>query len=426
MEILLEHVRSFSKLKKVPLRPLTLLVGENSSGKSTFLSVVSSVLNTERFPANPGFNEAPYNLGTFDTIATYRGGKYGRDETFSIGFALGKNGEKGFRRATATFGSDYGNVGLRLVHAENGSGTLDLNFENQSLGGEISFRGDETSVKFQSKMTDTAFMGQQPFNFAVMNAIFDTQQRKENWTKTLNRIHEVIAATVPPFSDSYSFAPIRSKPKRTYDELAEEYSPEGDHIPTLLARLLRQESRSNESQRVQKALVRFGKESGLFNSINVKKLGQKMTDPFQLQVSGAGPSVNLTDVGYGVSQALPIVVQSVLKSSSKVLLMQQPEVHLHPRAQAALGSFFSELVAKDRMLVVETHSDYLLDRVRQEVAAGHLSPDEVLILFFHKPKLETEVHPIYVDSNGNIEDAPDHYRDFFLSEEFNLISRTEK
>jgi predicted ATPase len=242
----------------------------------------------------------------------------------------------------------------------------------------------------------------------------------------MRQLFRLLEMSQPSYATSYSFAPIRSKPRRTYDELSEEYTPEGDHIPTLLARLLRQEPSSADGVRVQKALLRFGKESGLFKKINVKKLGKKVTDPFQVQVAAAGPPVNLTDVGYGVSQALPIIVQSVLTTTSRVLLMQQPEVHLHPRAQAALGSFFSELAAdEDRIIVMETHSDYLVDRVRQEVAKGTISPERVLILFFNKPQLDTSVFAIHVDAQGNIEDAPQEYRAFFLQEELNLFSRTE-
>jgi predicted ATPase len=137
-------------------------------------------------------------------------------------------------------------------------------------------------------------------------------------------------------------------------------------------------------------------------------------------------SVNLTDVGYGVSQSLPIIVQSILRSGSDFLLLQQPEVHLHPRAQAALGSFFVRQVAKNnRRFVIETHSDYLLDRVRQEIASGFLMPHQVSILFFDKPGLETTIHHLSLDENGNILDAPPFYRRFFLEEEMNLLMRGE-
>jgi predicted ATPase len=75
------------------------------------------------------------------------------------------------------------------------------------------------------------------------------------------------------------------------------------------------------------------------------------------------------------------------------------------------------------MLLIETHSDYLLDRIRQEIAKGVISHEDVLILFFHKPQQETVIHPITLDALGNIQDAPPEYRSFFLQEELNLLSR---
>jgi hypothetical protein len=231
---------------------------------------------------------------------------------------------------------------------------------------------------------------------------------------------------LPPFSHCKSISPIRSKPQRTYDILRDEYSPEGDHIPTLLARILRNGSNSPKHTRVRKALARFGAESGLFDGVDVKQWGEQPGDPFQVQVTVAGVPDNLADVGYGVSQALPIIVETTLNTDDRhVLLLQQPEVHLHPRAQAALGSFFVDLAAGgERLFLIETHSDHLVDRVRQEVAAGKISPGDVSILFFHKPKRETTVYPIALDEHGNVLDAPAEYRSFFLQEEMNLLNRT--
>ena len=160
----------------------------------------------------------------------------------------------------------------------------------------------------------------------------------------------------------------------------------------------------------------------MFNAIEVKKLGRGQDDPFQVQVALGGPKVNLVDVGYGVSQALPVIVQSVLRKDGNLMLIQQPEVHLHPRAQAALGTFFAELTGIGHTtLLVETHSDYLVDRVRQEVAAGKLKPEQVQILFFSKEKLVTSVEPLEIDPQGNVINAPEHYRQFFLEEELNLL-----
>jgi predicted ATPase len=128
-----------------------------------------------------------------------------------------------------------------------------------------------------------------------------------------------------------------------------------------------------------------------------------------------------------VSQSLPIIAQNALEPSNINMLLQQPEVHLHPRAQAALGTFFARLVGRRRkppFYLIETHSDYFVDRIRQEVARKTLRPSDVIILFFRKYKLETRIYPISLDENGNVLNAPMHYRDFFMQEELNLFNRT--
>ncbi len=135
-------------------------------------------------------------------------------------------------------------------------------------------------------------------------------------------------------------------------------------------------------------------------------------------------SHNLIDVDYGVSQALPIVVQTTLLSDRRRLLIQQPEVHLHPRAQVALGSFFVRMVADvGRTVVLETHSDFIVDRIRQEVAQGKINPRMVQLLYLERPGQETIGRSLELDERGNILGAPPGYREFFLREEMNLLTR---
>ena len=386
------------------------------------------------FPLNPGFNVPPYSLGTFDTIATYKAGRYGRDDSFSIGFSDGEKGAKDYRKAIGTYRSDAGDLRCTKFHVSGDAGSVEFAISESSFTAVLRSpsRNGKKPKPIEVKVTlpDMAGIGRKSvvsidFLYAMVQS---RMSRRESKTSRSHLWYmRAVSNARPPYRSCYSYAPIRSKPRRTYDELSEDYNPEGAHIPSLLARLLRQERNSAESRRVREALRRFGTESGLFRTIDVKRLGRKVTDPFQLQVSVSGPAVNLTDVGYGVSQALPILVQSVLRTSSDVLLMQQPEVHLHPRAQAALGTFFAGLVADGkRVAVIETHSDHLVDRVRQEVATGSIDRDRVQILFFHKPKLETTVHSITLDKFGNVENAPPEYRRFFLDEEVKLFNRTSR
>ena len=101
-----------------------------------------------------------------------------------------------------------------------------------------------------------------------------------------------------------------------------------------------------------------------------------------------------------------------------MFLLQQPEVHLHPQAQAALGTLFCEVAAGGRQLVVETHSDYIIDRVRMDVRDGTtgLKPEDVSILYFEPGDLDVKIHSIRLDEMGNVLDAPQGYRQFFAEE----------
>ena len=171
-------------------------------------------------------------------------------------------------------------------------------------------------------------------------------------------------------------------------------------------------------------LEQFGTESGLFDEITVESFGQKGdAAPFQIQIRKFGGKLNgnrrnLIDVGYGVSQTLPIITELLRPDAPSMFLLQQPEVHLHPSAQAALGSLFCSIAGPERQLVVETHSDYIIDRVRMDVRdkKTDLKPEDVSILYFERGESDVKIHSIRLDEQGNVLDAPEGYRQFFADE----------
>jgi len=173
---------------------------------------------------------------------------------------------------------------------------------------------------------------------------------------------------------------------------------------------------------LRSALNEFGSKSGLFEQIEVIRKGKKESDPFQVGVKSGGRVFNLVDVGYGVSQALPILVDTIQHlAADEVFLLQQPEVHLHPRAQAELGSFFVSQAGKRRRFVIETHSDYLVDRVRMEIRRGKIRAQDVSLLYFERKKHEAMIHNVELDKDGGIRNPPPGFRQFFLDEERNLL-----
>jgi predicted ATPase len=99
-------------------------------------------------------------------------------------------------------------------------------------------------------------------------------------------------------------------------------------------------------------------------------------------------------------------------------------VHLHPKAQAQIGSLLGFLAIKQKkQFLVETHSDYLVDRVRMDIREGKhgLKPKDVCILYFERKGAKVVVHPMELDECGNLFGAPSGYRRFFLEEEKRFI-----
>ncbi len=217
----------------------------------------------------------------------------------------------------------------------------------------------------------------------------------------------------------HSIAPVRSKPKRTYDPLKETETPDGSEVPVWLMNL--SSSRQEEWEFLRQQLMEFGRASGLFSDIAIRKLGGSRGDPFQLRIKVNGPRANLMDVGYGVSQVLPILVR-ILTGRRATFLLQQPEVHLHPKGQAELSSLLVDVHRKrGNSFVIETHSDHMIDRVRIEIRRGRIRPEDVSLICLEPVGNHVKSHNIGFDAHANMVGVPQHYRDFFLHEADQLL-----
>jgi hypothetical protein len=221
----------------------------------------------------------------------------------------------------------------------------------------------------------------------------------------------------------FAVAPIRTKPKRIYDIVRDTPQSTGDHVAGILLQI--KLSGSEKEQEVIKKLIKFGEQCELFRDINVKVPTKKNEFGFSIMVQIAGHADNFVDVGYGISQVLPILVDAFRGRTGETYLLQQPEVHLHPSAQAQLGSLLGELAKRDKKtFIIETHSDYIVDRIRLEIQKknkGFVRPEDVVILYFERNNGEVNIHPIYIDDMGNISGAPEGYRQFFLDEQYRFL-----
>ncbi len=468
--LILRDVRCFQGEQQGALRPITLLVGENSTGKTTFLGcygVLHRVLSRPYFDHGPDFNEEPFPMGSFRDVVRSRRGPGGRIDAFELGLEIepadGRTPPYTLRAAFREQGSQPVVSSLRFDF--DSDSFLELQRSADGTTFRIPDRVVEAPVPFGEArftmdfLTDFAaeregirreFSGLQPVAEYLGNLFRPPEATASRRRRA--KLAGVAARYVADYNEATAsrrrraklvwpsrlpglipVAPLRSKPRRTYDPVRETASPEGEHVPMLMMRLSRTEKGDWTS--LHDGLVDFGRGSGLFSDIKVKRHGKQTSDPFQLQVKvRSGPHANIMDVGYGVSQSLPILVDVLAagelgrsgprgrRAAGRTFLLQQPEVHLHPRGQAELASLFVEACGKrGNRFLIETHSDYVIDRIRISVRKGLLKPDDVSILYFEPAGSAVTIHNLTLDEDGNLRNAPASYRDFFVKETDSLL-----
>ena len=424
----IEDVRCFAGEQTFDIRPLTFIIGENSTGKTTALGCLHTLLNysSRRFRARFGrigahFDEEPYGMGGFeDIVRNYRG----REREFKLGFTIDKN----FRYIVRWVGDPkiFEPVIKSLdIHHPKGHIIWTKSEKRSSHRSALKIEKSDGN-----KLSLTSHRGPE-FGLVDLGYLFFGEGKGD--TEALHNFmkeHKIRKFLAGARFLPYSFAPVRARPKRTYDPISENENPEGDDVPMFLMRMKLQNQKSWE--RLKGNLENFGEKAGLFQVIDIRKFGRTLADPFQIQVKVKGKQTNIVDVGYGISQILPLLVRLLHRRDTMVgynyFLMQQPEVHLHPRAQAEFTSLLAEMAAKNRdRFVVETHSDYMIDRIRIEIMNGNIKPNDVALNYLEaNASGKVTVHNIRFDEKANLIHVPKGYRKFFSVETDLLIGFRKK
>jgi predicted ATPase len=149
-------------------------------------------------------------------------------------------------------------------------------------------------------------------------------------------------------------------------------------------------------------------------SLDVQKVLQTNSVVLGLRTSDATDFHRPVNVGFGLTQVLPIIVAALAAKEGDLLLIENPEVHLHPAGQALMGQFLTEVAAAGVQVLTESHSDHVLNGIRRAVKAGRLSADKVALHFF-KPRDEDgeQVTTPILDPTGNIDHWPEGFFDQF-------------
>jgi hypothetical protein len=200
----------------------------------------------------------------------------------------------------------------------------------------------------------------------------------------------------------FPLGPFRKPPSRWYiftGTTPQDVGYEGHLLPDLLFR--QRNLRENTNEWLRKLDIGY--------EIKIRHLGDRSSDLFELRLVDtrrkSQVEVGLSDVGFGISQILPLVVQS-LAATDQIISVEQPEVHIHPRLQADLGDLLIEAIKEPRrnQFIIETHSEHLALRLQRRVREKKLSPNEISIVYVSRGPNGAAVQPLRLDEEGDFMD----------------------
>jgi predicted ATPase len=424
----MNNFRGFSETM-VPLKQINFLVGENSTGKSSFLALLSLVNQATfwfltTFALHDDLEESSYS----DLVSAWAKDK----SSFQVGIIITKREKSGKTQLSFSIHmfseKDDSPQLVRHSRLEDGKLTTII-FEST----KTKYRISDFNSTFESEADAISQFKISAINLREDVNGFKTFPKDVPPNSPLPMVVSILKSleSGDGISDSELkieipigmkvtwIAPIRTKPRRIYDGIKRSYSPGGEHAPLLLRRSL---SSRTASKHLARRLAEFGESSGLFETVIPHSFGRGTKNPFELLIRFKGADLNINNVGYGVSQVLPLIVEFLTTERRRLFTVQQPEVHLHPKAQAALGGLIFELSKeKKHAFFIETHSDYLIDRYRLAMRSDS-TPPESQMLFFVRTEGGNNVHCLKISNEGLYPaDQPKEFRDFFIKEEIKLL-----
>jgi predicted ATPase len=182
--------------------------------------------------------------------------------------------------------------------------------------------------------------------------------------------------------------------------------------------------RGRKRQTLEQRIAHWLKELGLIHDFSVEAIAENSSIyQVRVQKSPSSAKVLITDVGFGVSQILPVLVLCYYVPEGSIVLLEQPEIHLHPSVQSGLADVFIDAVTnRNIQIILESHSEHLLRRLQRRIAEKSLEPKDTALYFCEIDKRGSSVTTLDVDLFGTIRNWPE---DFFGDEfgEIAAISR---
>ncbi len=427
--IRVKNFKSWEDSDIVELAPLTGFLGTNSSGKSSLLQMLLFLKQTvERSDAEEvvffGDENSLINFGDFQEVIH----RHNLEEVLELEFAceLIKPHSVDFsideRKQSKVDRFTFNTV----VEGRNRvSFVRNFRYADSSNGWKIVWNVSERGGRTEGFQ----FVNGTQIGYAYIQNCYGRPRLRpvhREWNqKFLRQISSIFENL---FSCVYYLGPTRVNPLRAY-------TWEGSHpehpgqwgdwsIDALLSARARNLKTLHEAEEVpiEQRVSYWLQEMSLAHSFALDWTSGK-TYEVRIQKTSSSPPVTLADMGYGLTQFLPVLVLCYYALEGSTLILEQPGIHLHPKVQAQLADLLIEVVnERNLQILVESHSEHFLNRLQRRIAEEDITLDKTALYFCRNEKGVSEIDPLEMDEFGNIANWPEN---FFGDEMGDLFAMTK-
>lgn len=439
----IENFKSWRETGDLRFAPLTCLFGSNSSGKTSILQLLLMLKQTVESPdrkqvLNLGDDRSLVSLGTFRDIL------FGHDPAARLRWHLDWSLPADLQIASPEQPGSLLFTGRDLafeaeVSEQGEAGQLVVERFQYGLAGarfSMARRADrpgkyDLSIKEEGQFRLRRVQGR-PWDLPEPVKCYGFPDQVKAYYQNAGFLSDLELAFEKLLTDLFYLGPLRDYPKRQYTWAGTQPADMGYRGEKAVDAILASRQRGRKISRgkghkkltVEEYVAYWLKELGLIQDFSVEAVAAG-SNLYQLKVrrTPGAAQVLITDVGFGVSQLLPVLVLCYSAPEGSTLVFEQPEIHLHPSVQAGLADVFIDAIqTRGVQIVLESHSEYLVKRLQRRIAEERgINNDDVALYFCSIEGDESKVDPLEVDSYGNILNWP---TDFFGDEMGDLAART--
>lgn len=414
---------------------ITGLFGTNSSGKSSLIQFLLLLKQTKE--ATDRAISIELN-GAYTKLGAYKDVIFNHDDTRSLTWSLTFEPRRelslidpgGKRTDTFAKGREI-SINGKIEPRETGAVANFLEYDVNGVNFKLAPKSEgDTAYELSSEGSDFKFVRTTGRVWQLPGPIksyaFPDQAR--TYFQNASLLSDLEAAFESQIDNVYYLGPLREFPQRDYLWVRSRPMDVGSRgekaIDAILAATIAKEKRNRKKKSplrpFQEIIAYWLQEMGLISSFKVSEIAEG-SNRWQAKVTvrKGGPEALLTDVGFGVSQVLPVVTLLQYVPEGATVILEQPEIHLHPLAQANLADvIINAAVHRNVQIVVESHSEHLLLRLQRRVAEKAISNKDLQLYFCSAPEGTSKLEPLRIDLLGGIENWPEQFMGDAIGEAF--------